>query len=171
MGNTALDYAINNNCHECAKILCNTNNSLFSPIFSPNIPIGSFLDILNKAAKQSGKNYDNSMVEISDKLEKLSVSVLQEYLAIRDIKTLESRLINDFSEYKERIPQIIQELETEEFTCPVCLDESVQMYRNCVNCTVYACKECWEKMDNCMLCRSALYWEKCLNLEVLQKVD
>ena len=111
------------------------------------------------------------MVEISDKLEKrTSPTLLLEYLNISNIRELESRLINDFPEYKERIPSIIQELETEEFTCPVCLDESVQMYRNCVNCTCYACKECWEKMDNCMLCRSALYWKKCLNLEVLQKM-
>ena len=138
---------------------------------TPFIPTGSFLDILNKAAKQQGKNYDDSMSEIIDKMEKLSLSVLLEYSKIIDLDVMETRIINEFSEYKEKIPQIIQELKTEKLECIVCLEDSAQLYRNCVNCTVNLCKDCWANLDKCPQCRSDIKWKKGLSLFMLHFMD
>jgi len=144
---------------------------LFYEDATPYIPIGSFLDILNKAAKQEGYSYNDSMVEIIDKLEKLSLSVLLEYSKISSLEEMESRLVNEFSEYKEKIPQVIQELKTEKKECAVCLDKSKQLYRNCINCAVNLCKECWVKCDKCPQCNSpSLIWQKSLLFECLNYV-
>jgi len=142
---------------------------VFYESISPFIPIGSFLDILNKAAKQEGQNYDDSMSEIIDKLEKLPLSVLLEYSKISDLDKMKSKLVNEFSEYKEGILRVIQEIKTEKKECSVCLDKSKQLYRNCVNCMVNICKDCWRNLDKCPQCNcTSLIWQKSLLFEALK---
>lgn len=77
----------------------------------------------------------------------------------------------NFPEYKDRILQVIRELNTEDLICPVCLDEMLPVFRNCINCTCYACKACWGIIPRCLQCNLVtLKWDECISLEMLNLI-
>jgi len=137
------------------------HNYLFSKENSlPYIKLGSFVDILNRAAKSSS-NYEEAMEKIVEELEKMSTDKLKLYSRADNIETL---LIDDFPKYKERIPRVIQDLKEESDTCSVCLNVDKNIYRNCVNCLCYVCIDCWNKLKKCPHCNlDTIKWKKCLN--------
>ena len=184
-----LKYAVNNGLFHFVpwlmKKLPNLTISSLLKQFSlskdvkPFIKFGSFIDVLNRAAKTPSINYEQAMAGITAILRRKSHEVLIAYnrLSLDQLSSDHlsaplsaplSELLADFPMYAERIPTAIQEI-NRDATCCVCLNDTSTLYRNCANCACYACMGCWGKISKCPQCNTdTVRWKECFNFGLIE---
>lgn len=138
---------------------------------APSIQFGSFIDVLNRAAKITGENYNQAMQRVIPTLKTLSLSEMKKLstLSLEHSDEMFAQLANLFPELSTNIKRCIDELQLEEHVCPICFEDSVLVYRNCTNCTCYVCTCCRQRVDKCPQCNiETIEWRECCVPHILQ---
>ena len=141
-------------------------------------------DTHNSATKQTTLSYEESMLIMCDHIQQLidkDVKYIDEILSydkftILQIDDLVSKLSKDFPDYSEQL-EIIRREATDDFIlnarqCEICYEETTEIYRNCINCKLYACLKCWHKMEKCPHCNlKTTKYKKCLNSALISCIN
>lgn len=168
-------YIVNNGLIDLLNPTMLTNVSInrselfLSPtkVIKPFIPVGSFLDILNRTVSPVPTEIELMIPFLSH----LTTKRLREYLNItpdyseefcKGVTTIIEMLRVDFPALTDQLNAVHTDMLNDEYSCCVCyeFDNDRKLYRNCVKCKCIACSQCWERVQNCPVCKSFPIWTK-----------